>query len=193
MNKTLAGKTIAIIATDGFEEAELFETREALLDAGAAVSLLSPKSGEIRAWKEAEWSDRTITVDEALGNADPDKFDGLLLPGGVVNADRIRTEEGAVRFVLGMVDAGKPIAVICHGSWVLIEAEAVDERIMTSWPSLRTDLENAGARWVDEEVVVDGGLVSSRKPDDIPSFNSKMIEEFSAERVRPGSGRTRAA
>jgi protease I len=173
----LGGKRIAILATDGFEQSELFEPMRALENAGAQVLVVSIKSGEIKSWKDKNWG-QTIRVDLTLDEARVDDFDGLMLPGGVINPDRLRIEKKAVAFVQGFVDAEKPIAAICHGPQLLIETEVVDGRTLTSWPSLKTDLQNAGAYWVDEEVVVDQGLVTSRKPADLPAFNKKMIQEF---------------
>jgi protease I len=173
----LRDRRIAIVATDGFEERELLEPKQALEAAGAEVEVVSLKLGEIRAWKEQDWG-TTIAVDRIIDEADMEDYDALMLPGGVINADKIRADASAIEFVSDMVRAGKPVAVICHGAWVLIETGETAGRRMTSWPSLKTDLENAGAEWVDEEVVVDNGWVSSRKPADIPAFNKKMIEEF---------------
>ena len=166
---------IAILVTDGFEQVELTEPRKALDDAGAVTSIVSPKDGQVRGWNFTDWGDR-LPVDVPLSQAKADQFDALLLPGGVINPDELRTDEKAVAFVKAFFDAGKPVASICHGPWTLIEADAVSGRRLTSWPSLRTDLQNAGADWVDAEVVVDGTLVTSRKPDDIPAFNRKFIE-----------------
>jgi protease I len=176
-NRELQGKTIAILATDGFENSELRKPKAALEAAGATTKIVSLKSGEIKGWEKKDWAD-PIDVDETVDSVDATKFDGLLLPGGVMNPDALRKEESAVKFVKAFVDAGKPIAAICHGPWTLIETGAVRGKTMTSWPSLKTDLTNAGANWVDAEVVVDRGLVTSRKPDDLPAFNRKMIEEF---------------
>lgn len=173
----LEGFRVAILATDGFEQSELFEPKAALEEAGAEVEVVSPKEGAIKGWKDGNWG-KSIAVDLLLEAADPNDFDGLLLPGGVINPDRLRLEEKAVRFVDSFLKSGKPIAAICHGPQTLIETKALTGKTLTSWPSLRTDLENAGARWVDEEVVVDNGIVTSRKPADIPAFNRKMIEEF---------------
>jgi protease I len=173
----LAGKRVAILATDGVEQVELTEPREALDDAGAKTQVVSPKPGSIKAWQHDRWGDE-IEVDLALGNANAGSFDALLLPGGVMNPDKLRTDPKAVEFVRAFFAAGKPVAAICHGPWLLVEADVVRDRDVTSWPSLRTDLTNAGANWRDEQVVTDHGLVTSRKPDDIPAFNAKMIEEF---------------
>jgi protease I len=185
MAQQLQGKKIAALVTHGFEQVELTEPRKALLDAGAHVDIVSPESGQVKGWNHTEWGD-TVTVDRALTDARADEYDGLLLPGGVINPDKLRIDARAVSFVKAFVDAGKPIAAICHGPWTLIEADGVRGRTMTSYPSLRSDLENAGAAWVDQEVVVDRGMVTSRKPDDIPAFNRKMIEEF-AEGVHTGA------
>ena len=173
----LDGKKIAILATDGFEQSELFEPHKALLAEGAKVEIVSLKSGAIRGWKDDEWGD-SVTVQRTVDEARPDEYDGLVLPGGVKNPDTLRGDEKAVAFALGFVLARKPIAAICHGPQTLIETGMVRGRTMTSYASLKTDLKNAGAIWVDEEVVVDDGLVTSRKPEDIPAFNAKMIEEF---------------
>jgi len=175
--QTIDGKRVAVLATDGFEQSELLEPVKALKDAGAEAIIVAPKSGTIKAWKDKNWG-QEIKVDLSLDEAQPEEFDALVLPGGVMNPDRLRMNEDAVEFVQHFVDAGKPIAAICHGPWTLIETGAVAGRRMTSWPSLKTDLINAGADWVDEEVVTDRGLVTSRKPDDLPAFNRKMIEEF---------------
>lgn len=173
----LKGKRIAILATEGVEQVELVEPRKALDEAGAETTLIAPKEGEIRAWQHDKWGDQ-LRVDLPLSQARPDDFDGLLLPGGVMNPDRLRLERSAVEFVRAFAQSGRPIAAICHAPWMLVEADVVRGRSVTSWPSLQTDLRNAGARWVDREVVVDQGLVTSRKPDDIPAFNDKMLEEF---------------
>jgi len=176
-NKTLAGKKVAILAADGFEQVEMTEPRRALETAGARTSLVSPATGDVQGMRHADKADR-FPVDVKLDEARAQDFDALLLPGGVANPDRLRTLPNAVSFVRAFVDAGKPVAAICHAPWLLIEADAVRGRSVTSWPSLKTDLVNAGARWVDQEVATDNGLVTSRKPDDIPAFNRKMIEEF---------------
>ncbi|WAJ26097.1 type 1 glutamine amidotransferase domain-containing protein [Antarcticirhabdus aurantiaca] len=175
----IAGMKIAILVTDGFEEVELTEPRKALDGAGAVTSVVSPKEGQVRAWKFTEWGD-SLPVDVPLDEATPDRFDALLLPGGVINPDALRTNGKAVAFAKAFFDAGKPVASICHGPWTLIEAGAARGRRLTSWPSLKTDLRNAGAEWVDEEAVVDRGLVTSRKPDDIPAFNREMIQMFAS-------------
>ena len=176
-NQSLKFKKIAIMATDGFEESELLEPRKALEEAGARVEILSLKKGAIRSWKDKNWGDE-ISVDHAVTQVSPSDYDALMLPGGVINSDKLRSEGAAVHWVTEFVKSGKPIAAICHAAWILIETGDVKDRIMTSWPSLKTDLENAGVQWVDQEVVADCGWVTSRKPDDIPAFNKKMIEEF---------------
>ncbi len=173
----LNGMKVAILAAEGFELAELVEPKKALEKEGARPRIISPAQGTVQGWKHFEKADR-LPVDVPLDEADAADFDALLLPGGVANPDQLRMNPKAVRFVRAFFQAGKPVAVICHGPWTLIEADVLRGRRITSWPSLKTDLRNAGANWVDEEVVVDRGLVSSRKPDDIPAFNRKMIEEF---------------
>jgi protease I len=177
MADKLRGRRVAIVATEGFEGVELREPRKALQAEGADTVVIAPKTGQIKAWEHDHWGE-ALQVDQTLDSAKPEDFDALLLPGGVINADKIRAELKAVEFVRSFVDEGKPMAVICHAPWILIEAGAARGRTLTSWPSLKTDLSNAGANWVDKEVVVDNGLVTSRKPDDIPAFNKKMIEEF---------------
>lgn len=177
MQQTLKGKRVAILATDGFEQVELTEPQKALEEAGAVTEVISPKSGEIRGWKFKDWGDR-VKVDKTLANAKPGDYDALVLPGGVANPDHLRTDEKAVQFVKQFAQSGKPVAAICHGSWTLIEAGVVKGHTLTSWPSLKTDLKNAGANWVDKEVVMDGNFITSRKPDDIPAFNKKVIEEI---------------
>jgi protease I len=174
----LNGKKIAILtANEGVEQVEYEKPRKALEEAGATVELLAPEKGEVQMFNHLDKAD-TFAADKAVGDASADDYDGLMLPGGVANPDNLRTHEEAVRFVQGFVNGGKPIAAICHAPWTLVEADAVKGRTLTSWPSLRTDIRNAGGTWVDEEVHVDQGLVTSRKPDDIPAFNDKMIEEF---------------
>jgi protease I len=173
----LDGKRVAILVADGFEQVELTEPRKALRLAGATAHIVSPAQGEVMGWNHTDWGD-SFPVDVPLDRANPADFDALLLPGGVMNPDRLRADPQAVGFVRAFFDAGKPVAAICHGPWTLIEAGAVRGRTLTSWPSLQTDLRNAGANWVDQEVCTDNGLVTSRKPDDIPAFNRKMIEEF---------------
>jgi protease I len=175
MAGNLAGKRVAIVATDGFEQSELAEPRRALEAAGAKTEIISLRTGSIRGWKEKNWGD-TVTVDKTVGQANPDDYDALVLPGGVMNPDKLRTDQDAVTFVRTFFDKSKPVGAICHGPWTLINAGVVQGRLMTSWPSLRQDLVNAGARWTDEQVVVDRGLVTSRKPEDIPAFNRKLVE-----------------
>jgi protease I len=177
MTDDLTGHHVAILATDGFEQSELLVPYQVLLDAGAEVDIVSLKPGRIQGMKLHE-KGQIVLVDKSLGEVEAADYSALVLPGGVANPDRLRIEPAAVDFVRHFVEAGKPIAAICHGPWTLIEADGVLGRIVTSWPSLKTDLENAGADWVDREVVVDHGLVTSRKPDDLPAFCAKMIEEF---------------
>jgi protease I len=177
MSGSLSGKTVAILATDGFEQAELLEPRKALEKAGAKTVVLAPHSGEIKGWNLTDWG-KKVKVDRELNEATFDEYDALLLPGGVINPDKLRMDTRAVAFVKKFFDAGKPVAAICHGPWTLIEAGVVKGRKLTSWPSLRTDLKNAGADWVDEQVIVDDNLTTSRKPDDIPAFNKKIVEQF---------------
>ena len=174
---TLSGKKVAILVAEGFEQIEMTEPRKALDQAGADTKIVSPAKGQVQGWNHFDKADR-FDVDVPLQEADAEEFDALLLPGGVANPDQLRTLPQAVEFVRDFFEAGKPVAVICHGPWTLIEAGVVRGRNITSWPSVRTDLTNAGAKWSDQEVIVDNGLVSSRKPDDIPAFNRKMIEEF---------------
>jgi protease I len=174
----LDGKVVAFLtAQEGIEEVELTEPWKAVEDAGATPKLIAPESGEIQAFNHLD-KGSTYTVDQSLEDADPADYDALVLPGGVVNPDQLRTDERAIQFVQQIFAAGKPVGVICHGPWTLVEADLVRRRKLTSWPSLQTDIRNAGGEWVDEEVVVDQGLVSSRKPDDLPAFCSKIVEEF---------------
>jgi protease I len=168
---------VAILATDGVEQVELTEPRSALDDAGAITMLIAPKAGTIKAWQKDKWGDE-LEVDLSLDQAQASDFDALMLPGGVMNPDTLRQDKRAVQLVRDFFMAGKPIAAICHGPWLLVEADVVRDRTLTSWPSLQTDIRNAGGDWVDREVVTDEGLVTSRKPDDIPAFNRKMIEEI---------------
>jgi protease I len=177
MATDLTGLRVAILVTDGFEQAEMTEPRKALEDAGAATDLVSPQRGEVQAWSHVEKGDR-FSVEVALDDANPANYDALLLPGGVANPDRLRIIPKAVKFVADFVAAHKPVAAICHAPWLLVEAGAVQGKTLTSWPSLRTDIQNAGGHWVDQEVVADQDLITSRKPDDIPAFNRKMIEVF---------------
>lgn len=177
MAQALAGKKIAILATDGFEQSELQEPLTALKKAGAAVEVVAPHDGEIQGMRHHDKGDK-VKVDRTLDQARPEDYNAIVLPGGVANPDQLRTNNRAIAFARHFFDAKKPIAVICHGPWTLVEAGVVNGVEMTSWPSVKTDLVNAGARWVDKEVVVDRGIVSSRKPDDLPAFCRKMIEEF---------------
>jgi protease I len=181
----LQGKRIAFLtANEGVEQVELTEPLEAVREAGAEVELLAPEAGEIQAFNHLDKAD-SFPVDRAVGEADAGEYDGLVLPGGVANPDQLRTKPEALEFVRGFFQAGKPVGVICHGPWTLIDAGVAEGRTLTSWPSLQTDLRNAGAEWVDEEVHVDQGLVSSRKPDDLEAFKAKIVEEF-AEGVHEG-------
>jgi protease I len=194
MANDLRGKRVAALVENGFEPSELLDPKKALEAAGAKVDVVSPQKSKVRGWQHTEWGD-SVPVDRQLDGANADEYDALLLPGGVMNPDTLRINPKAVAFVKAFVDSGKPIASICHGPWTLIEADAVRGRTMTSWPSLKTDLRNAGANWVDQECVVDNGLVTSRKPDDIPAFNKKMIEEIAEGRhdrnkSRPMAGTT---
>jgi len=173
----IQGKKVAILVAEGFEQSEMVKPRQALEQAGANTAIVSPAQGEVQGWNHFDKGDR-FQVDVPLEEAKAEDFDALLLPGGVANPDQLRAQPKAVQFVKRFVDAGKPVGVICHGPWTLIEAGAVKGRTMTSWPSLKTDLTNAGAKWVDQEVVTDRGIVSSRKPDDIPAFSRKLIEEI---------------
>ena len=181
MEKRLEGKKVAILVADGFEQIELTEPRRALEAAGAKTEIVSPADNEVQGWNHDEKAD-LFTVDMPLKLARSDDYDALLLPGGVRNPDQLRGMTRAVEFIDGFFATGKPVAAICHAPWTLIEAEVVKGRRITSWPSLKTDLMNAGADWVDRDVVVDHGLVTSRKPADLPAFNHKMIEEFAVER-----------
>ena len=178
---TLQGKKVAILVTDGFEQSELLEPRKALDEAGATTMVVSPNEGKVRGWNHKDWGNE-VAVDVPLASAKAESFDALLLPGGVMNPDQLRMKPEAVKFVKHFAEAGKPVAAICHGPWTLLEAGGVGGHTMTSWPSLRTDLKNAGAIWVDKEVVSDKNLVTSRKPDDIPAFNREMIRLFADDR-----------
>lgn len=177
MTEKLKGLKVAILVADGFEQVELTDPKKALEEAGARTEIVSPVKGEVEGWKHFDKGDK-FPVEVALDDARAADYDALLLPGGVANPDQLRINARAVEFIKEFFDAGKPVAAICHGPWTLIEADVVRGRTITSWPSLKTDLKNAGAKWVDEEVVTDKGLVTSRKPDDLPAFNKKMIEEF---------------
>ena len=177
MTQQLTGLKVAALVEHGFEQSELLEPRKALEEAGARVDVVSPVEGAVKGWRHGMWVDE-VKVDQPLAAARPDEYDALLLPGGVFNPDRLRMNDRAVQFVKSFATSNRPIAAICHGPWTLIEADAVRDRRVTSWPSLKTDLRNAGAIWVDGEVIEDRGLITSRKPDDIPAFNRKMIEIF---------------
>jgi deglycase len=177
MGNELQGKRIAILATDGVEQVELTEPRRALEAAGADVELVSLEQGEFQGFDHLD-KGQTFHADKAVSNADPTDYDGLVLPGGVANPDFLRANDDAVRFVRAFFEHRTPVGAICHGPWTLVDAGVVEGRTVTSWPSIKTDLVNAGAHWVDEEVVVDRGLVTSRKPDDLPAFNAKLVEEF---------------
>jgi deglycase len=179
MARRLDGKKVAVLVDLGFEEVELTGPVKALKDAGAKPEIVSPRKRTVKSWRHDKWGE-DFPVDVPLERADPGAYDALLLPGGVMNPDRLRIDEKAVRFARAFFDAGKPVAAICHAPWVLAEADVVRGRRMTSWPSLQTDLRNAGANWVDEEVVVDGNLVTSRKPDDLDAFCAAIVEEFAA-------------
>lgn len=181
MSTDLTGKTIAFLATDGVEQVELTEPWAAVQQAGGTPRLIAPRAGRIQGFNHDDKGD-TFAVDHTVADTDSDAYDGLVLPGGTKNPDRLRTDKGAVEFVRAFVDAGKPVGVICHGPWTLVEADAVRGRTLTSWPSLQTDLRNAGANWVDEEVVVDANLVSSRKPDDLPAFCAALVERMASAR-----------
>ena len=183
----LDGKKIAALFTDGVEQVELDKPVEALRNEGAEVEYLTLEPGEVQAFNHLDHGDK-IRVENAVSDADASHYDGLLLPGGVANPDFLRMDEHAVRFVASFVEQAKPIAAICHAPWMLVEADVVRGRTVTSWPSLRTDIRNAGGKWVDEQVVVDNGLVTSRKPDDIPAFNAAMIRMFDEECARPHAG-----
>jgi len=175
MTQRLNGRRVAVLATDGFEQAELTKPVEGLRAEGAEVEVVSPKSGQIQGYNHQEKGDKS-SVDRLLSEAKPADYDALVLPGGVINPDALRLVPEAIAFVRGFVQSGKPIAAICHGPWTLIDAGGVRGRRMTSWPSLKADLTNAGAKWVDEQVVVDGPLITSRKPDDLPAFVAKIVE-----------------
>ena len=176
MDGTLEGKRIAILVADGFEQVELTSPKEALEEAGAETEIVSPAEKKVRGWDETDWGSK-FKVDVALGEANAADYDALLLPGGVMNPDHLRLEPKAIHFIREFFAAGKPVAAICHGPWTLIDAGVARGRRMTSYPSLRMDLKNAGVDWVDEEVVVDNGLVTSRRPADLPAFNRKLVEE----------------
>jgi protease I len=177
MANDLEGRRVAFLCTEGVEQVELTEPLEAVRKAGGRADLISLEPGEVEAWNHFDKGDK-FTVDHAVADVDASDYDALVLPGGVANPDQLRVDQDAVKFVRSFFEQGKPAGVICHGPWMLVEADVVRGRKVTSWPSLQTDLRNAGAEWVDQQVVVDNGLVTSRKPDDLPAFCSKIIEEF---------------
>ena len=177
MADKLKGKRIAFLFTEGVEQVELTEPLEAVRNAGADADLISLAKEKVEAWNHFDKGEK-FSIDHAVADADPSDYDGLVLPGGVANPDQLRLDKDAVKFVRGFFEQKKPVGVICHGPWMLVEADVARGRKVTSWPSLQTDLRNAGADWVDEEVVVDNGLVTSRKPDDLPAFCAKIVEEF---------------
>ncbi|HET6637453.1 MAG TPA: type 1 glutamine amidotransferase domain-containing protein [Gemmatimonadota bacterium] len=194
MAKDLTGKRVAIVVADGFEQVEMTSPREALEEAGAETYLVSIEERRVKGWKHTVWGD-TFDVDVPIDEADPEDYDALVLPGGVMNPDKLRRDERVLEFVRAFFEEGKPVASICHGPWTLIDAGVAEGRRMTSYPSIRKDLENAGVEWTDQEVVVDNGLVTSRKPEDLPAFNAKMIEEIAEGRhaaVRSSAGAGRA-
>jgi protease I len=180
--ESLQGKKVAILVADGFEQVELTEPRKALDEAGAKTQIVSPKKDKVKGWNHTEWG-QELPVDVPLSQARPEEFDALLLPGGVMNPDHLRRDPGVQRFVKSFFDDGKPVAAICHGPWTLIDAGVARGRKMTSYETIQMDLKNAGVQWVDQEVVVDGNLVTSRKPDDIPAFNRAMVEQFAGQEV----------
>jgi len=184
MSGKLDGKKVAILVADGFEQVEMTKPREALQQAGAETKIVSPRSGKIQGMNHADKGDK-FEVDLIVHDARVEEFDALMIPGGLMNPDELRANADALEFVRHFFSEGKPAAVICHGPWVLIDAGVVRGRTLTSWPNIKTDVKNAGAKWVDQEVVVDNGLVTSRKPDDIPAFNKKMIEEFAEGKHAP--------
>lgn len=183
--KRLDGVKVAIVATDGFEQSELIEPRKALEAAGAEVEIVAPRVGKIRAWRGHDWGDE-IEVDRPIERARPDDYDALVLPGGVLSPDKLRADAKVVAFVRSFSSAGKPVAAICHGPATLVETGALRGHMVTSYPSIKTDLINAGASWVDEEVVVDRGLITSRRPDDLAAFNRKIVEQFATGSRRRG-------
>jgi protease I len=172
----LNGKKVAILVEDGFEQIELTSPKRALEEAGAKTYIISPKADKVKGWEHTKWG-QEFPVDVIIAQANANEYDALLLPGGVMNPDKLRTSKPAIQFVRSFFEQGKPVAAICHGPWVLVEADVVKGRKVTSYPSIQTDLKNAGANWVDQEVVVDQGLVTSRKPDDLPAFNRMLVEE----------------
>ena len=192
MPNTLNGKTIAILATDGFEQSELLKPKQALEEAGARTQVISPTENKIKGWEKKSWG-KEIAVDVPLKSADASHYDALLLPGGVMNPDQLRMIPEAVRFAKQFFDQGKPVAAICHGPWMLVETGAVRGRTVTSWPSLKTDIRNAGGTWVDQEVIVSDGVVTSRNPEDIPAFNREMIALFSKGATASGKSERKVA
>lgn len=188
MSKQIHGKKIAILATDGFEQAELTGPKKKLEEAGGEVTVLSVDKTprEIKGWNHTDWGDK-VKVDALVSKADPAEFDALVLPGGQINPDKLRMDKAAVDFVRRFAETGKPIAAICHGPWLLIEAGLVRGKTMTSWPSVHTDLINAGANWVDQQVIEDGQFITSRKPDDIPAFSEKIIDALNTSSTSAGS------
>ncbi len=172
----LRGKKVAILVTDGFDQSELISPREALEEAGAVTQIVSPANTTVKGWIKGNWAD-DFAVDVPLESANPDEYDALLLPGGTINPDRLRRVPQAVQFVRTFFEAGKPIGAICHGPWMLVEADVLRGRTATSFFSIKTDLKNAGANWIDQEVVVDGGIITSRSPEDLPAFNAALIDE----------------
>jgi protease I len=180
--ESLQGKKVAILVADGFEQVELTEPRKALEQAGAKTEIVSPAEGKVKGWNHTEWGQQ-LPVDVPLKQVKAENYDALLLPGGVMNPDKLRILPEAQRFVKSFFDAGKPVAAICHAPWTLIDAGVAKGKKLTSWPTLQTDLKNAGAHWVDQQVVTDGNLVTSRKPDDIPAFNQAMVELFAHQEV----------
>jgi protease I len=191
MADELKGKRVAFLFTDGAEQAEVTEPLEAVRKAGAETDIVSLEKGEVEMWKHFDKGDK-MTAEVAVADADPSDYDGLVLPGGVANPDQLRLNKDAVKFVRAFFEQDKPVGVICHGPWMLVETGVAKGRKVTSWPSLQTDLRNAGADWVDEEVVVDNGLVTSRKPDDLPAFCAKIVEEFAEGKHDVASARATA-
>ena len=189
-NHSLSGKRIAILVADGFEQSELTSPRDALMDAGAETQIVSPCDSKVKGWKDGQWG-KEIPVDVPLSQADAGDYDALVLPGGVMNPDQLRCNEEALQFVRDFFSTGKPVGAICHGPWTLIDAGVVQGRNVTSYESIQADLINAGAEWEDEEVVVDNGLVTSRKPDDLPAFNKKLIEEIAEGKHSPQTAQAR--
>ena len=175
--ENLEGKRVAILATNGFEHVELSKPKEELEKRGAKTDIISVESGRIRSWKEGNW-DEEFEVDKTVDSVSPQEYDALILPGGVINPDHLRRDQNAIKFVSDFLDSDKPVAAICHGPWTLAETGKLEGKRMTSYPSIKTDMKNAGANWVDEEVVKDGNLITSRKPDDIPTFVNKLVESM---------------